>query len=51
MNPESFDPAREDWVYLDSVEDVESSVPVVRVFAEIKVHRAEDASEGDVAVK
>ena len=51
MDSENFNPAREDWVYLDSVEDVESSVPVVRVLAEIKVHRAEDASEGDVAVK
>jgi hypothetical protein len=51
MNPESFDPAREEWVQLDSVEDVERSVPVVRVLAEIKVNRAEDATESDVAME
>jgi hypothetical protein len=51
MNSKSFDPAREEWVHLDSVEYVERSVPVVRVLAEIKVYRAEDATEGNVAVE
>ena len=51
MNSESFDPARKKWVHLDSVEDVECSVPVVRFLAEIKVNRAEDATEGNVAME
>jgi hypothetical protein len=51
MNSESFDPARENWVRLDSVEDVECSVPVVRVLAKIKVNRAEDATQGNVAME
>ena len=49
MNAESFNPAREYWVNLDSVENVEGSVPVVRVLAEIKVNCAEDVTESDIA--
>jgi hypothetical protein len=33
MNSEGFDAAREEWVYLDSVEDAEHLVPVVQVLA------------------
>lgn len=51
MNPESFNPAREEWVGLDSVEDVECSVPIVRVLAEVKVNSAEDATQGNVAME
>jgi hypothetical protein len=51
MNSESFDPAREEWVHLDSVEDVECSVPVVRVLAEIKINRTENATEGNVSME
>lgn len=51
MNAESFNPTREEWVHLDSVKNVERSVPVVRVFAEIKVNRAEDATETDIAME
>ena len=51
MNAESFNPAREYWVNLDSVENVEGSVPVVRVLAEIKVNCAEDATESDIAME
>ena len=51
MNSESFDPAREEWVHLDSsVEDVERSVPVVQVLKEIKVSDAEDATRGNVTM-
>ena len=50
MNSESFDPAREEWVHLDSVEDVERSVPVVQVPTEIKVSDAEDATQGNVTM-
>ena len=49
MNSEGLDPAREKWVHLDSVEDVERSVPVVQVLAEMKVNGAEDATQGNVA--
>jgi hypothetical protein len=51
MNAESFDPAREEWVHLDSVKNVERSVPVVRVLAEIKINRAEDATESNIAME
>jgi len=51
MNAESFNPAREDWVRFDSVENVECSVPVVRVLAEIKVNRAEDATESNITME
>ena len=51
MNAESSNPAREERVYLDSVKNVECSVPVVRVLAEIKVNRAEDATESNIAMK
>jgi hypothetical protein len=51
MNAESFNPAREEWVHLDSVKNVERSVPVVRVLAEIKVNRAEDATESNIAME
>ena len=51
MNAESFNPVREDRVHLDSVEDVEHSVPVVRVLAKIKVNRTEDATEGNVMME
>ena len=45
MNSDGFYPGREDseeWVRLDSVENVECSVPAVRVLADIKVDGAED---------
>ena len=51
MNAESFYPAREEWVHLDSVKNVERSVPVVRILAEIKVNRAEDATESNIAME
>jgi hypothetical protein len=51
MNTESFNPAREEWVHLDSVKNVERSVPVVRVLTEIKVNRAEDATESNIAME
>ena len=51
MNPESLDPAREEWVHLDSVEDVERPVPAFRVLAEVKVDSAEDATEGNVPME
>ena len=38
MNSEGFDVAREEWVYLDSVEDAEHLVPVVQVLAEMKIN-------------
>jgi hypothetical protein len=47
MNSEGFDPAREERVYLYSVEDVERSVPVL---VEIKINSAEDATQGNVAM-
>jgi hypothetical protein len=49
--PEDFDPAREEWVDLDSVEDVEGPIPVVRVLAKVEINRAEYASEGNVAME
>ena len=51
MNAESFNPAREEWVHPDSVKNVERSVPVVRILAEIKVNRAENATESDIAME
>ena len=51
MNAERFNPAREDRVHLDSVKNVERSVPVVRVFAEIKVNRVEDATESNISME
>jgi hypothetical protein len=51
MNPEGLDSAREEWVHFDSVEDVERPVPTVRVLPEVKVDSAEDATEGNVAMK
>ena len=51
MNAESFNPAREERVHLDSVKKVERSVPVVRVLAEIKVNRAENATESNIAME
>ena len=51
MNAESFNSAREDRVHLDSVENVERSVPVIRVLTEIKVNRAEDATESNIAME
>jgi hypothetical protein len=51
MNAEGLNPARENWVHLDSVEYVERSVPVVRVLAKIEVNRAEDATESNVAME
>jgi len=51
MNAESFNSAREKWVHLDSVKNIERSVPVVRVLAEIKVNRAEDATESNIAME
>jgi hypothetical protein len=50
MNSDGFYPGREDseeWVRLDSVENVECSVPAVRVLADIKVDGAEDSTEGN----
>jgi hypothetical protein len=51
MNAECSNPAREEWVHLDSVKNVERSVPVVRVLAEIKVNRTEDATESNIAME
>jgi hypothetical protein len=51
MNAESSNPAREEWVHLDSVKNVERSVPVVRVLAEIKVNRAEDTTESHITME
>ena len=51
MNAESFNPVREEWVHLDSVKNVERSVPLVKVLAEIKVNRAEDATESNIAME
>ena len=50
MNSNSFYPGREDseeWVRLDSVENVGCSVPAVRVLADLKVDGAEDSTEGN----
>jgi hypothetical protein len=47
MNSEGFDPAREELVHLDSVEDV----PVVRALTEIKVNGGGNATEGNVAME
>ena len=50
MNSDGFYPGREDseeWVRLDSVENVGCSVPAVRVLADIKVDGAEDSTEGN----
>ena len=47
MNSENFNPAQEEWVRLDFVEDVEHSVPVVQVLVEIKVDNAENATQGN----
>ncbi len=51
MNPECFDPARKERIRLHSVENVECSVPVVGVLAEIKVNRAENTTKSDVAME
>jgi len=51
MNTESFNPAREEWIHLNSVKYVECPIPVVRVLAEIKVDRTENTTEGNVAMK
>jgi len=51
VHPEDFDPSREEWVALDSVEDVERSIPVVRVLAKVEVNRVEYAAEGNVAME
>jgi hypothetical protein len=51
MNTERSNPARKERVHLDSVKNVERSVPVVRVLAEIEVNRAEDATESNIAME
>ena len=50
MNLENFNPAREEWVRLDFVEDFEHSVPVVQVLVEIKVDNAGNATQGNVTM-
>jgi hypothetical protein len=51
VNSESSDSARKEQVYLDPVKDVECSVPVVRVLAQVQVDCVEDATEGDIAME
>jgi hypothetical protein len=51
VDAESFYSAREKWVCLDLIKDVEGPVPVVRVLAEVKVNCAKDATESDIAME
>jgi hypothetical protein len=51
MNAESLYSAREEWVYLDSVKDIECPVPAVWFFAEVKIDSAENTTEGNVTME